>query len=258
MSNKDSKGNLKWIDGIMMDITELKELQERTLRAEEIRVLGEISAHMAHEIRNPLISAGGFARRLRDSIPTSDPNHKLAQIIVDEVIRLENFLRILFSSTRPLDLSWGPVEPHDLLRSCVAGQEEFLRSRGVRVVTEFNSGFHQIPGDREKLTAAFESLLKHAIVSTPGGATLFLSTGMLEERFTITFKHRVSRLSEDDLDKFFFPHTEEDRAAAVLDLPFARIIIHRHGGKVDLRREAGNVLVVTIELPAGLLAEHEN
>jgi PAS domain S-box-containing protein len=258
MPNKDAKGNLRWIDGIMMDITEVKELQERAIRAEEIRVLGEISAHMAHEIRNPLISAGGFARRLRDSIPISDHNHKLAQIIVDEVIKLENFLRILFSSTRPLDLIWGPVDPHDLLRSCLAGQEEFLRSRGVEVVTEFHSGFHQIPGDREKLTAAFASLLKHAIVSTPGGEPLFLSTGLLEDRFMITFKHRVSRLSEDDLDKFFFPHTEEDREAAVLDLPFARIIIHRHGGKIDLRREAENVLVMTIELPTGPLAEQEN
>jgi hypothetical protein len=81
---------------------------------------------------------------------------------------------------------------------------------------------------------------------------------MLEGRFVITFKHRVSRLSEDDLDKFFFPHTEENREAAIVDLPFARIVIHRHGGKVDLRREAGNVLVMTIELPTGPLAEQEN
>ena len=258
MPNKDAKGNLRWIDGIMMDITELKGLQERALRAEEIRVLGEISAHMAHEIRNPLISAGGFARRLKDSLATSDPNRRLAEIIVEEVIRLENFLRILFSSTRPLDLNWGPVDPHDLLNLCVASQEQLLRARGVDVVTDFDPGFCQIPGDREKLAAAFESLTKHAIVSTPGGEKLFLSTGMLEDRFTITFKHKVSRLSEDDLDKFFFPHTEENREASVLDLPFARIVIHRHGGRVDLRKEGENVLVMTIELPTGPLAEQEN
>ena len=50
---------------------------------------------------------------------------------------------------------------------------------------------------------------------------------------------------------------EEDREAALLDLPFARIIIHRHGGKVDLRREAENELVMTIELPTRPLAEKE-
>ena len=50
----------------MVDITELKKLQETALRTEEIKVLGEISARFAHEMRNPLTTAGGFARRLRD------------------------------------------------------------------------------------------------------------------------------------------------------------------------------------------------
>ena len=65
----------------------------------------------------------------------------------------------------------------------------------------------------------------------------------------IHLRHKVHRLSEDDLDKFFFPHIEETRERTVVDLPLSRIVIHRHGGKVDLFREGENTLVLRIELP---------
>jgi PAS domain S-box-containing protein len=250
----DANGEVRYVDGIMMDITALKQLQERALRAEEIRLLGEISAHMAHEIRNPLISVGGFARRLRDALPADDPKRKVAQIIVDEVARLESFLRILFSSIRPFELSLKEVDMNGVLRSSIMKMEGLLESRTVEAVTDFAPHAHSLQGDEEKLHLAFENLLKHAIVSTPRGEKLLVSTTRLADRLLITFRHKVSHLSEDDLDKFFFPHIEEERESTVLDLPFARIILHRHGGRVDLARENDNVLVMTIELPVGFQA----
>jgi PAS domain S-box-containing protein len=253
--SRDTDGKVTHVDGIMIDITALKQLQERTLRAEEIRLLGEISAHMAHEIRNPLISAGGFARRLRDTLPADDPKRKLAQIIVDEVARLESFLRILFSSIRPFDLSLKEVNMNEVLGSSVAKMEGLLKSRAMEAVTEFDAHAHTIRGDVEKLHLAFENLMKHAIVSTPKGEKLFLYTHQLGDRLVIMFRHRVSRLSDDDLDKFFFPHIEEERESTILDLPFAKIILHRHGGRVDLVREGDNVLVMTVELPVRFQAE---
>jgi PAS domain S-box-containing protein len=253
--SKDTDGKVKYVDGIMMDITALKQLQERALRAEEIRLLGEISAHMAHEIRNPLISVGGFARRLRDALPADDAKRKVAQIIVDEVARLESFLRILFSSIRPFDLSLKEVDMNGVLRSSIVNMEGLLKSRSVEAVTDFDPHVHPLQGDAEKLHLAFENLMKHAIVSTPRGEKLFLYTHRLGDRLVITFRHKVSHLSDDDLDKFFFPHIEEERESTVLDLPFARVILHRHGGSVDLVRENDNVLVMTIKLPVRFQAE---
>ena len=242
-------GKVLWIDGIMMDISELKGLQERALRGEEIRILGEISAHMAHEIRNPLIAAGGFARRLRDGLPENDPNQRLAQIIVEEVARLENFLRILISSIRPFDLSLSEVDVNGLLRSWLTELDELVQSREIDVVTHLPSEATKIQGDEEKLNQAFENLIKHAVVSTPEGGRLFLSSTQLGDRFVVTLRHKVRRLSEDDLDRFFFPHIEDESEWTVMDLPFAKIVIHRHGGKVDLIREGENMLVMRIELP---------
>ena len=249
---RDGKGEVQWVDGIMLDITELKSLQEQALRGEEIRILGEISAHMAHEIRNPLISAGGFARRLRDNLQGDDQNKRIADIIVKEVARLENFLRTLLSSIRPFDLALGEVSVNDLLNHWVTDLKELLDRKGRRIAARYQHDLSRIQGDKQRLDQAFENLLKHAIVSMPEGETLQLSTDQLGDRVVVSMTHKVLRLSQDDLDKFFFPHIEEEMGWEILDLPLSRIIIHRHGGKLDLIREGNSKLTLRIELPVRL------
>ncbi|MGD9075776.1 MAG: cache domain-containing protein [Desulfobacteraceae bacterium] len=249
MPARDEEGRIRWIEGIMIDISQLKELQERALRTEEIRILGEISARVAHEIRNPLVTAGGFSRRLRDSLPEKDPHRRLAQVIVGEVARMESFLKILLSSIRPFELSVTEVDLNDLLRSGVKKLDNQLKSKDIRVVEELSPSVPLIKGDEDKLDQAFESLLKHAIVSTPKGEILLLSTTQMDDTLVVTLRHKLSHLSDEDLEQFFFPHVEEEPESTVLDLPLSKIIIHRHGGKVELNPEEGNILTMRIEFP---------
>jgi len=246
---RDSRGEVKWVDGIMLDITELKDLQERALRTEEIRILGGISAQVAHEIRNPLLAAGGFARRLRDALPEADPRRKQAEIIVKEVARIEDFLRVLFSSISPFDLVITDVDLNRLLSKRIAGMEALLKTRAVVAVLDLMPGLPVIQADEERLNQAFETLIKHAVVSTPEGETVTIRSSHWADRAVVLLRHKVHRLSEDDLDKFFFPHVEKTREWTVVDLPLSRVVIHRHGGKVDLFREGENMLVLRIELP---------
>jgi PAS domain S-box-containing protein len=245
---RDADGRVKWVDGIMIDITQLKRLQERALRTEEIRILGGISAHVAHEIRNPLSAAGGFARRLRDSLPETDARKKQAEIIVREVARLENFLKVLFSSISPFDLVLADVDLNRLLSEQTARLGDLVKAKGIHVILDLMQGLPWIQADVERLNQAFENLIKHAIVSTPYGEELTISSSRLGDRAVIRLRHKVHRLSEDDLDKFFFPHIEETKEWTIVDLPLSRIVIHRHGGKVDLSREGENTLVLKIEL----------
>jgi PAS domain S-box-containing protein len=249
---RDETGGVKWIDGIMIDISQLKRLQERALRGEEVRLLGEISARMAHEVRNPLATAGGFARRLRDSLPEQDSNRQMAQIIVEEVARIEDFLKILLSSIRPFDLSLTSVDLNELLRSWIMKLDGRLKSKRVKVVEQLSPDLPKIQADDDRLNQVFENLLKHAIVSMPEGETLTLSTGQMDDHLVVTLRHKFYRLSDDDLEQFFFPHIEDETEWTILDLPLSKIIIHRHGGNVDLIRDRDDILVMKIEFPMRL------
>jgi nitrogen-specific signal transduction histidine kinase len=111
-----------------------------------------------------------------------------------------------------------------------------------------------IQGDEDRLNQAFESLFKHALVTMPEGDTLKLNTRSEHDQVRIHMDFSGSLVSDDDLEQFFFPHLEQDPEKSVLDLPLSKIIIHRHGGSIQLYREGGS-LITDIDIPVRLTPE---
>jgi len=248
---KDDAGNLKWLDGIMMDITMLKRLQEIALRTEEIKVLGEISARFAHEMRNPLVTAGGFARRLRDDLPEHDKHREFADIIVEEVARLEYILKVILSSIEPFTLTLSEVDLNRLVQSSLQTVKDQITARGLHLKESVGPSLAKIQGDAGMLERAFDNILKHSIASMHKGDTLFVSTQKEHDNLLITIRYRAESLAEEDLEQFFFPRFTGKDVSVVHDLPLTKIIIHRHGGRIDVSRQ-GEDVVLNIELPIAL------
>ncbi len=246
---KNEYGDVKWVDGFMLDITELKKLQERAIQTEEIRTLGEISARMAHEIRNPLSIAGGFARRLRDSMDNEDPNKRLSVIIVEEVAKLEIFVTGLLSTISPFELKLEPVNLNELISESLSELEHFSSRRRLKIVAELKKNIPALQADYRLLCQAVINILKHSIVSTPSDKSISISTAVADDEIIIEISHIIEHMSDADIEQFFFPHIEPNLEESVLDLPLSKIIIHRHGGKIDLIREEDNLLRIIISFP---------
>jgi PAS domain S-box-containing protein len=249
---RDPQGRIRWIDGIMVDITELKALQERAVRTEEIRVLGEISARFAHELRNPLATVGGFARRLYRSFPEDDERQKLAGIVVDEVGRLESLLRIMLSSIEPITLCISNLDLNRILRESLSALRPRMEEKGVCIVDSLSEALPQIQGDEELLSRAFDNLLSTTLVSIPDREELFVGSERTGDRVRVTVRHKAAGLAEEDLGQFFIPRLAGTRESEVEDLPLTKVIIHRHGGKIDLSRTDEDLLRIRIDLPIRL------
>ena len=97
------------LDGIVVDVTARRELEQKIVQAEELQTLREVSARLAHEIRNPLTSIGGLTRRLLKSFDPSDPRTEKAELVVEEVERLEKILKMMTAYIEPKSIR---------LRSC--------------------------------------------------------------------------------------------------------------------------------------------
>ena len=69
----DEEGNVESVDGFMLNVTDRHSLEQQVIQTEELRTLSEISERLAHEIRNPLVAAGGFARRMLNTLSDEDP-----------------------------------------------------------------------------------------------------------------------------------------------------------------------------------------
>ncbi len=244
----DESGNLRWFEGIMVDITELKELQEKALRTEEIRLLGEISARFAHEMRNPLATVGGFAHRLQDTLLEDDRQKMFAKIIVDQVARLEDILKSILSSIKPFSINTVTVDVNEIMLSSLNEEKNRMAEKKIQLETALSPSIPKIQGDAGFLERAFGCILKNEVINMPEGEKLFLSTVSEAENVVITIQHDAKGLANEDLSQFFYPRFTGKAETTIHDLPLARVVIHRHGGKVDVSRD-GEDVVLRIELP---------
>ncbi|MCD6296516.1 MAG: hypothetical protein J7M30_05125, partial [Deltaproteobacteria bacterium] len=158
-------------------------------------------------------------------------------------------LRITLASIEPFALSVEEVDMEDLLGSLLKELDGLIKEKGIDLKVSLPSSIPRLHGDEGLLNKAIGALLKHAVLSMPEGERLFLSMSDMNDHLMITIRHKGEALSEDDLDQFFFPRLTRRPGSAVLDLPLSKVIIHRHGGKVEVLRGDGNMIVFRIELP---------
>ncbi len=108
-------------------------LHEELIRAKGLKTVSEVSNRLAHEIRNPLVSAGGFARRLLSSMNQDDPNRAKVEIIVKEVGRLETILRMMPAYIQPLELQMSQTNPNQLVERALSAVDMEIRERDRRI-----------------------------------------------------------------------------------------------------------------------------
>jgi signal transduction histidine kinase len=199
-------------------------------------------------MRNPLATVGGFARRLQDAFLENEQQKMFAEIIVDEVARLEDILKSILSSIKPFSLNMVTVDINEIILSSVTEEADRMTEKNIQLETALSPSIPSIQGDGGFLKRAFGCILKNEIVNMPEGERLFLGTGSEPENVVITIRHDAKGLASEDLTQFFFPRFTGIAETTIHDLPLAKVVIHRHGGKVDVFRDEKDV-VLRIELP---------
>lgn len=247
--SRTADGRVSSVEGIIMDVTGRVKLQEQLIRSEGIKTVSEVSARLAHEIRNPLVSAGGFARRLLSSMGPDDQNREKVEIIVKEVGRLEGILRMVLNYIQPIDLELSPTDPNALVETVLRGIQSDARKANLSVDADLSIGLPAVPLDQLQMKQVLKSLLKKALSQMPPGATLSVSTSMENDMYRLLVRYPVPHLSPDDMDHFFYPFTTSSADDSV-DLPMSKIIVDKHGGSLEVELEKPGMLLIRMTLPA--------
>ena len=158
---------------VVRDISELKSLREKLVMTEKMAALGEVAAKVAHEIRNPLVSVGGFAKRLEKKL---DGNlREYAGIIVKEVERLEDILKEILGFVKEVRLAKELVNLNSLLDDVLKLMESGLEDRGIMVTRDFR--LHaEVFVDSNRVKEAFVNILSNAVQSISGSGSVSVST----------------------------------------------------------------------------------
>jgi len=226
-------------------------LEAQLHQAERLAALGEMTAGVAHEIRNPLGIISSTAELLKERLARYEPQNRLAQIIVEESNRLNekvteflDFSRPRLPNLRPCDLE-GVIE-----RSLELVQPEIER-RSITVSRHYRLDGHAQAADPDLLHQAFLNILLNAIQAMPEGGHLTVYTGLgpQGQGREIVFEDNGDGISPETLKKVFNPFFTTKEKGSGLGLPIVKSIIETHQGVIKIDCNPGQGTAVTITLP---------
>ena len=244
----DREGRVQAVDGIVVDVSERKRLQEQIIQTEELKTLSNVSARLAHEIRNPLTAAGGFARRLLKEMDQQDAHRSKVEIIVKEMGRLEHILKMILSYIRPITLEFSDVDLNKVLQEAISGFEDKLGSQGITLDVQLDEKLPFIRADRGHLRDALETILKNACSHMPEQSCLRVST-TYNGAAVVQLCYPALHVADDDMEHFFYPFVSDKLGEADLQLPLTKVVIHKHGGVINITRDEQNQVAISITFP---------
>jgi len=242
----DSAGNFVGTVHISRDITELRTLRERVAHSERMAALGELAARVAHEIRNPLISVGGFARRLEKKL-TGDVQ-EYAKIIVNEVSRLENILKEILGFVKSSKINKTRVNINDLMTSIAAFIAPEVEEKKNKIEMDISETPIMAHIDPDRIKEAVLNIFTNAAQATDHG-TITIRTRQEENEAVIELTDTGCGIKEENLKNIFNPFFTTKPQGTGLGLAVTHKIIQEHNGKIKVESVWGGGTAFRIYLP---------
>ena len=238
------------------DVTELRELQRQVHEAAKLAAVGELSAGLAHEVRNPLGAIKACSQFLEDRVPGDESLRRFTRILVREVDRLDQLVERLLGFARPRESDMQYVDIHEVLDRMVSLVGLKAKQARVEVVRRYEPDLPRVFADPEKLQQAFLNIMLNAIDAMPQGGVLAVATAACGgpesaagSRVRIDFRDTGVGIPPDQLDKVFTPFFTTRERGTGLGLAIARRVVSEHGGEITVESEPGVGTAFSMFLP---------
>ncbi|MCH7921419.1 MAG: GAF domain-containing protein [Nitrospinae bacterium] len=232
---------------------ELGAVQSRLIESERMATLGEVTAGLAHEIRNPLATIGGFARRLHRKLEEDFPYKNYASIVIREVDRLEALLGDVLAYSKQVPPSLEPCRINALVSDMVDIYREDFQDKQIALDVNLSSTLPSIEADSQQLKQVFVNLFANAMQAMPGGGTLTVITEPWPtadgEGVAITISDTGGGVPQEVLENIFNPFFTTKREGTGLGLALSKRLIEGHGGAIEVINREGDGVTFILRLP---------
>lgn len=225
-------------------------IEEQLRRAERLSALGELSAILAHEIRNPLASIRGTAEILMEDVTSDASRGEFLGILVKESDRLNRVVEDFLRMARPEPIDKKGCDINEELSNMIMLLCAEARASKVNLQL-IPSALPQFIGDGEKLRQAFMNIILNGIQASPTGGRVTVSTLLNKDSgcIEIRFSDDGPGISPETLGEIFEPFFTTKGSGTGLGLPITKTIIEGHGGTVEVESGPGNGATFKVTLP---------
>ncbi len=242
------QGNL-YFTAIMRDITEYTAMEDRVLHSERLAAVGNTVAHIAHEIKNPLLIIGGFARQLLKAPGFDDQARRKLSIMAEEVSHLEemvaemrDFVRRPPTQKRPGQIAAAVAEALELFQDTF--KEHHIQVRRVE-----ETPLPPVTFDPQQVHQVLINLFKNALEAMPKGGEITITSRVKGDQVEISVTDTGVGLAPEVAGNIFQPYFTTKAKGTGLGLAICQNIMAEHGGCIFADSAPGRGATFTIQLP---------
>ena len=229
-------------------------IEEQLRRAERLSAVGEMSAVLAHEVRNPLGSIRGTAEILMDDFHPGDRKYEFLEILIKETDRLNRVVEEFLQLARPVQVEQETSDLQEELAQVVTLVSAEAASRGVQLQLA-PADLPPVRGDREKLRQVFLNLILNGVQATGRGGLLAVAAREIpagedtSHAVEISFTDTGEGMAPEVLRRIFEPFYTTKEGGTGLGLAIAQKIIESHGGRIEVTSTPGKGTTFNVNLP---------
>jgi two-component system, NtrC family, sensor histidine kinase HydH len=222
---------------------------EQLRRADRLSALGELSAGLAHEIRNPLGSIEGAVQILSRRELAEETRSEFAEMASREVTRLKGLLSHFLEFARPQQPQVLACDIESLLESVTKLASETAKMAQVDIVVETGDRLAQVSVDPEQIRQVLLNLVINAVQSMQAAGTIHLRALRDGDEIRIEVQDEGMGIPDENLERIFDPFFTTRTGGTGLGLSIAYQIVNRHGGHISARKNAARGMTFSVTLP---------
>ncbi|MCW8131538.1 MAG: PAS domain-containing protein, partial [Planctomycetota bacterium] len=234
---------------LQMKVEELRKAQDKVVHAEKLAAVGKMAAHVAHEIRNPLSTIGGFARAILKRPENVERVNKNAKIIAEESTRLENMLKGVMDFSRPSLPVLKVGDLNAVAEKAFRTNTELLGTRHIHSDLDLDRSLPEVSFDEGQMLQVLHNLIRNAADSMPNGGGLTVKTWRDSDTAVLAISDTGSGIPADVRDRLFSPFITTKPDGTGLGLAVTKKIVDDHGGRIDFTSVEGKGTTFFIYLP---------
>ena len=250
---------------VVTDITTLKRLELQIRRSDRLASLGTLSAGMAHEIKNPLVSIKTFAQLLPERYQDSDFRETFSNLIGHEIDRIDSLVNQLLRFARPAKPHLKPMHVHEVLEKSLQLIGHRLYQKEIKLTRSWGADVDTIRADADQLEQVFLNFFLNAMDAMKTGGELKVGTeiqpagewvsafsgtnGEASEALRITVRDDGEGIRSEDIPHVFDPFFTTKDYGTGLGLSVVHGIIEEHGGQIEVESEISKGTAFHILLP---------
>ena len=238
---KDPSGEVIGYQGIVVDITERRKLEQQLFQSEKLASMGRLTAQIAHELNNPIYGVMNCLDLIKSEIPVGNKKRKFLDMAYSETERISQLLRNMLKFFRPTEDVKAPIDLNDLVEEVILFLGKQLNEFRIKPVLELDTDIPKIFASGNQLKQVLLNMIMNAKNAMPNGGVLTLSSHCEDGSVLLKIADTGVGIPAENMNQIFdaFFTTKSDVKGVGLGLSVCFGIIKEHGGEIRAESEVG-------------------